>query len=248
MSFGEFDRTGSAFATVGDKQTSGNGSVMRNGPIPCFFYDDLQGALSAARQQSRLTHQGTEASECCALLTYVCWKAMNDPAATKHSVLSDLSEFKTDCPSVAALASSQQELPAEGAPLDPNRNWQWRSDKYHYSPKRAQLQPGYVGSYAMDALAMALHCVWTTDSLQHAMRKAANRCGDADSVTSVTGQICGALYGFSAIPPTWVAALNHWDGGNYLLRAYKMFYKLPVRYPRTESTPSAAPLSAAPPS
>src|SRR5688572_5705712 len=48
-----------------------------------------------------------------------------------------------------------------------------------------------IGSYCMDALAMALHCIYTTDSLVSALLKCANIRGDADSVCAVTGQIAG---------------------------------------------------------
>ena len=40
--------------------------------------------------------------------------------------------------------------------------WSWKRDDFAYSPKRSSEQPGYIGSYCMDGLAMALHCVWTT--------------------------------------------------------------------------------------
>ena len=42
--------------------------------------------------------------------------------------------------------------------------------------------PGYIGSYAMDGFAMALHCVYHTSSLPQAILKCANLRGDADSV------------------------------------------------------------------
>jgi hypothetical protein len=31
--------------------------------------------------------------------------------------------------------------------------------------------PGYIGSYAMDGLAMALHCVYTTETFKQALVK-----------------------------------------------------------------------------
>lgn len=34
-----------------------------------------------------------------------------------------------------------------------------------------QCYAGYVGSYAMDALCMALHCLWTTDNFVDCMLK-----------------------------------------------------------------------------
>jgi len=230
MSFSEFAKDGSVFTKCGDENTSGNGSVMRNGALAVRYHDDLETGLAVARQQSYLTHQGIEAAECCALLTYVCAKAINNPQMGKVEVLSDLSGFQPKCPSVGYLARSEQEPPAEAdqAP-DPNRDWRWRAPRYHYAPRRAAMQPGYVGSYAMDAVAMALHCVWTTDNFKDAVLKASNRCGDADSVADVTGQIAGAIYGFQGIPPHWVKILNQWDGNDFAVRAFKLFFKRPAR-------------------
>jgi ADP-ribosyl-[dinitrogen reductase] hydrolase len=58
------------------------------------------------------------------------------------------------------------------------------------------------------------------------MLKSANLCGDADSVTSVTGQIAGAIYGATSIPKDWIKIQQQWDNnGEIALRAYKLFYK-----------------------
>jgi ADP-ribosylglycohydrolase len=42
----------------------------------------------------------------------------------------------------------------------------------------------------MDATAMSLHCIWTTESAEEAIIKAMNLCGDSDSIGSVVGQLC----------------------------------------------------------
>ena len=60
-----------------------------------------------------------------------------------------------------------------------DRNWNWRCSEYRYSPRRAAKDPEYVGSYALDCLAMALHCVWSTRSYEACVLKSANSCGDA---------------------------------------------------------------------
>ena len=86
-----------------------------------------------------------------------------------------------------------------------DRNWNWRCSEYRYSPRRAAKDPEYVGSYALDCLAMALHCVWSTRSYEACVLKSANLCGDADTVSAVAGQIAGALYGVEAIPAAWLA-------------------------------------------
>ncbi|GHV89607.1 hypothetical protein AGMMS50268_01100 [Spirochaetia bacterium] len=108
----------------------------------------------------------------------------------------------------------------------PDRNWQWKADDFKYSPARSRANPGYIGSYAMDATAMALHCVWTTNSAKGAILKAVNRYGDADSVGSVTGQIAGAASGFSDLPAEWIAAVNKWDNQEIGLRAFRLYHKI----------------------
>lgn len=55
--------------------------------------------------------------------------------------------------------------------------------------------PGYVGSYCMDALAMALHTVWYGKSFHDILLINANIGGDCDTVGAIAGQIAGAIYG-----------------------------------------------------
>lgn len=76
-----------------------------------------------------------------------------------------------------------------------DRNWNWRDAKHTYSPTRLKQQPGYIGSYCMDALAMALHTVWFTNSFKEVAIMNADLGGDCDTVGSIAGQIAGAIYG-----------------------------------------------------
>jgi ADP-ribosyl-[dinitrogen reductase] hydrolase len=55
--------------------------------------------------------------------------------------------------------------------------------------------PGYIGSYCMDGLSMALHTIMFTDSFLQAVAWNADMGGDCDTVGSIAGQIAGALYG-----------------------------------------------------
>lgn len=47
----------------------------------------------------------------------------------------------------------------------------------------------------MDALAMALHTVWITNSFKEVAILNANLGGDCDTVGAIAGQIAGAMYG-----------------------------------------------------
>jgi len=222
QSFADFLRRGQAYTPAGDKNTSGNGSIMRLAPAPVAFHDDVAMARKVSGLQSLTTHQGTEASGCCELLAQViCTGIHAAEGATPPTVLDEaMAGFSLPgCPSVEALSRAEQEG------TDPDRDWRWRRPDHRYSPSRSAQQPGYVGSYAMDNAAMALHCVFTTTSFQEAVLKAANMRGDADSVASVAGQLAGAIYGVRAIPQEWIRTMQRWDGGgDVALRASLLFH------------------------
>ncbi len=76
-----------------------------------------------------------------------------------------------------------------------DRKWNWREEDFTYAPTRLSQQPGYIGSYCMDALSMALHTVMFTKSFAEVVIKNADMGGDCDTVGSIAGQIAGALYG-----------------------------------------------------
>ena len=58
--------------------------------------------------------------------------------------------------------------------------------------------PGYIGSYCMDALSMALHTVWHGKTFKEIALVNANMGGDCDTVGAVAGQIAGAIYGIDS--------------------------------------------------
>merc|ERR1719464_1468789 len=90
--------------STGDKFTSGNGSVMRNGAIPVWFRDDLEAGMAAAYQQSKATHGGDEAAELCRLLTFICTHFIRGAG---REILEDLNAFETPSYGVACLAAAK---------------------------------------------------------------------------------------------------------------------------------------------
>ena len=50
---------------------------MRNAAVPICYHNDINKAMEIAYRQSKLTHQGDEAAECCRLLTYIIVKIFN---------------------------------------------------------------------------------------------------------------------------------------------------------------------------
>ena len=78
-----------------------------------------------------------------------------------------------------------------------DRNWNWRNPDFTYSEFRAKRQPGYIGSYCMDALAMALHIIWQKNSFKDCVLWSINMGGDCDTVGAIVGQLAGAIYGYN---------------------------------------------------
>jgi ADP-ribosylglycohydrolase len=61
---------------------------------------------------------------------------------------------------------------------------------------------------ALDTLDAALCCLAQTESFEEAVIAAVNLGGDSDTIGAVAGQLAGALYGASAIPPRWREGLH----------------------------------------
>jgi ADP-ribosyl-[dinitrogen reductase] hydrolase len=228
QSFSEFNRDPTIpYTKAGDVNTSGNGSVMRNSPIPVRYYKQgVDVAMQAAYNQSKTTHQGHEAAELCRLLTFVCHKGIE--TGNKDRVFEAIEkEFNSPLYTVTCLAKSQEEeRHEENKHLKlKERNWNWKDDNFKFCEARAIQNPGYIGSYAMDAVSMALHCVYTTDNFVDAVVKCVNLRGDSDSHGAVCAQIAGAIYGASAIPKDWIRTVQQWDrNGDIALKAYKLFH------------------------
>ena len=134
------------YTKVGDNNSSGNGTLVRNAAVPICFWRDINLACEIARNQSHVTHQGTEAAECCALLTYIVVNILNYKELNLKKFLEKLVEgycekgitikgFETGEKSVKYLAESKQ----EGDNID--RDWNWRDKNFKYSPSRVKANP-----------------------------------------------------------------------------------------------------------
>ena len=211
----------SEYTTYGDKNTSGNGSIMRNAAIPLCYFNDEKKALKYAKKQSLITHQGDEAAGCCQLLTFIIIKILKFKLEGKicsemKDIIENLENFNCDYNSVNYLARSKPEE------KDKNKDWNWKVDNFKYSENRAKKQPTYIGSYCMDCLSMALHILYHTNTFKDAILRAINLRGDADSLGSVVGQIAGAFYGLDSIPVDWIKKLNIWDHNEIALSGYTL--------------------------
>jgi len=210
------------FTKAGSPKTSGNGSIMRLSPAALFYHNNLAEAIKTAEFQSLTTHQGIEAADCCKILAFIIVKALNLEKSPHKGLAKefldglDMNELlpylKTENGKLLAQSKSK-ENPEIGPYCKSSKDcdWNWKQQNYKFSPTREKQNPGYIGSYAMDALTMALHCVYWSSDFGETVLKTANLGGDSDSMAAVAGQIAGAIYGIERIKPIWLHYIMRWD-------------------------------------
>lgn len=210
QSLNNFVKYGEPYTKSGDLNTSGNGSIMRNAPVPIMYWNNIKEGLLVAEKQSKVTHQGTVAAECAMLLTYICSIWINDNMVPLDGIIK---MFQTNDETMLKIKNSEH-------PFD------WKNVNFRFDEKRSSDQPRYIGSFSADCLAIALHCVNSTNNFKDAIIKCCNHGGDADSTGSVTGQLAGSLYGYNNIPTAWLTTCYKWHKGEIIVRAHKLFHAL----------------------
>ncbi|HHB1428485.1 TPA: ADP-ribosylarginine hydrolase Tri1 [Serratia odorifera] len=154
-------------------ETAGNAAIIRHAPVAIFGRKSLSRTLLESKRQSMATHGAVESIHGCQYLGFIL-----------HYLLNGASKEEAFSPHVMPL-SVRVLLINAGEYKDKTRD-QIRSS-------------GYV----IDTLEAAMWAVWNTDNFRDAILLAANLADDADSVAATTGQLAGALYGYSAIPQAW---------------------------------------------
>jgi len=75
-------------------------------------------------------------------------------------------------------------------------------------PRGKQREQISSAPRAADTLEAALWCLEGAAGFEQAVIEAVNLGGDTDTIGAVTGQLAGAIFGASAIPPRWLAGLH----------------------------------------
>jgi ADP-ribosylglycohydrolase len=224
-------------------EDSGNGSLMRLAPIPIYFHNDINVAIACSAESSRTTHPGSSAADACAFLGFLIVCAIKRPLGCEKTAAIFLDEC---CEAYLQRLATGQQLVLKRLLLgeepigSTERCWNWRDPNGPFlsDTLRARgnsyngypVDPGYFGSYCMDGLAVALHCVYHTESFMNAIARCVNFLGDADSTAAICGQIAGAIYGVDAMDERLIGAVETWDSGDIALRAallYAVGMKLP---------------------
>jgi ADP-ribosyl-[dinitrogen reductase] hydrolase len=159
--------------------SKGNGSIMRLAPVPMFYRHSPRQAEAEAVWQGAFTHNNTVTANACYLLCHILLEAYS--SGDKERTFDKLNK------------------------LDFHSDFSRVEQQNFKSKMRDEIaSDGYV----ISTLEAALWAVWHTENFEDAILLAVNLGHDADTVGAVTGQIAGAIYGYSTIPQLFVTGLH----------------------------------------
>jgi ADP-ribosyl-[dinitrogen reductase] hydrolase len=179
MALRRFQAGGEAFAGSTDPRTAGNGCLMRLGPVPMYYFNDRDAAISQSGDSARTTHGAKECVDASRLFAAMLWLALSGEG--KDAIL--YGHGMTD------LCSERLRSIARG----------------DYRSRDVGLIRG--NGYVVDSLEAALWCFERTATFEEAILCAANLGDDADTTAAICGQLAGAYYGQSGIPGHWLERL-----------------------------------------
>ena len=173
-----YQQTRDPFSGSRDPKCAGNGALMRLAPIPIFYSSSPDKAIYYAVESSRTTHGATECLETSRLFCQQILMAFS--GRSKEDIIHP--DFVTDSRNVDYLARAG------------------------YLTKNYSELTG--GGYVIESLESALWCFYHSTSFKDAVLLATNIGNDADTTAAICGQIAGAYYGFTNIPPEWSGAIT----------------------------------------
>jgi len=173
---------------------SGNGSLMRTGPLALAGLPRAEFAV-LARDISALTHASADAVESCILWTEAIRRAIDAP--------------------VSSEGIDWVQLVADGldlVPPDRRSLWSDRLEVCRSTPVEEFRPNGYVVSALQAALGSLAQTPVPADRpcrhLRHSIERAIRIGDDTDTVASIAGSLAGAYWGATAVPLEWRSVLN----------------------------------------
>ncbi len=174
-----FQKTGEPFSGSTDPRSAGNGCIMRLAPVPMYYHPDRDLAIERSGQSARTTHGATECVEASRLFGGMLFQALS--GAEREAILLAHGVDDATSPGIQAIARGEY---------------------------RTKTEAEIRGSgYVVQSLEAALWCFSRASSFSEAVLLAANLGDDADTTAAVCGQVAGAFYGDSGIPPHWLVRL-----------------------------------------
>lgn len=167
-----FKQTGSP--TCGEPGSAGNGCLMRLAPVPLFYHQDLDAAMTWSGESSRTTHNSLEALEASCFFGGLLVQALK--GKSKGEILS--TAYPARHPQIQEIVEGSYQ---------------------HRQPPQI-----HASGYVVPSLEAALWAFYHSESYEECVLKAVNLGDDADTVGAIAGQLAGSFYGVEGIPQSWV--------------------------------------------
>ncbi len=159
-----------------DRDTAGNGSLMRQAAIPMAYAGNPAIAGLMAAKSSRTTHGAPQAVDACRFYAELVAHVLNGVKDVSACATSLLRENVYDSEISAAVTGA------------------------HEKPYGEIVGTGYV----VRSLEAAMWCFYNSSSFEEGCLLAANLGDDADTTAAIYGQLGGAYFGLSGIPARWL--------------------------------------------
>ena len=175
---------------------SGNGSLMRTGPVALAHPGDPEAVAELARRVSLLTHASDDCVDACVL-----WSVAIDHTL-HHAPVRGAYEW-TD-----GVLAGLDHLPAARREV-----WADRIEAARHGRPEDFPQNGWV-VHALQAALSTLCCEieavepWAGLDLQVSLVRAVQAGGDTDTVAAIAGALLGARWGATALPLRWRRVLH----------------------------------------
>jgi ADP-ribosyl-[dinitrogen reductase] hydrolase len=168
---------------------SGNGSLMRTGPVALSYLADDEHLVTAATRMSELTHAELTCVEAC-----VIWSK-----AIRHAILFE---------NFDGVYRAIRELEADRADF-----WLEIFERAEANEPKVFSRNGWV----IEAIQVAWSAMSRNDQSDPShLRKSIEDCVragmDTDTTAAIAGALLGARWGASAVPQEWASLIHGWPG------------------------------------
>ncbi|KAG8923075.1 hypothetical protein FRC01_013257 [Tulasnella sp. 417] len=185
----------------------GNGSIMRLGPLPVFFWNTSTPSelYDTAAQSSYVTHGTAACVDGCLLMSGFMVGFLRAPEEwsakeKKEKILNK--DFRLEDYLAADTAATSTSL------SERLTSTQMRLVHVNETYKTKTVDEIRCSGFVVHTLEAALWALWHTETYEEGLLKLLPLGEDVDTVGAVYGAIAGACYGLEAIPPRWMNDLH----------------------------------------
>ncbi|HRI68121.1 MAG TPA: ADP-ribosylglycohydrolase family protein [Polyangium sp.] len=185
-----------------NKQSAGNGSLMRIAPIAVAFADDPEARRMAALADSAITHYDPRCRLACAAYCAALAEAgagRCDPLAMHAAALKELDDAALTLINLVPTDGPDTERAREA--LVGDLELAKRDDPGLY---KADIHIHRSQGFVRVAFRLAFWELLHVPTFEAALLDTVNRGGDADTNGAIVGALFGARFGESALPGAWV--------------------------------------------